>query len=469
MGWSTSKGIDLFIFNAAVDCKIVCTVPGGDNVTADPDDTWKTGSLEVDSSKVSGFGNFVGRFEWKAFQNGKEIANGWNDINSLTGNIRGGTMTDTKFTPAISVKDLIITYGFYDAGPGEAGLPKRHQFYIAIGQDNSRWMGRVAPRGSPSAGKAFSRMALPMPHDCGMNSMQNSEYLLQKAGDAFIKILPAVELFGIAAGAVKLFAPNIIYGLAITQKDSITTLLAIGARYFEFRPAYLHDSFRINDNIYFQHACIPGIEYGRFLSEVVDFLLRNPDEIVVINHRWDGVTKGCKHPDDSILDQMLTKTISDRRAASGGGSLEVGDLDDIATKTIDQLRLSGHRLIKVKSVDSDSNYDDKANATLNGDSIVQALGKLHPSGNSKKFVFVQCQATASNIKDVLVYSVLASDTATSCLTATKAICDSKTNKWLKENGAKIDKPGQLAIIGNDFLDMGTVARAIAWTEQRLKA
>jgi hypothetical protein len=262
---------------------------------------------------------------------------------------------------------------------------------------------------------------------------------------------------------VKLVAPNIVYGLAMTQKDSTTTLLAIGARYFEFRPAYLHDNFRINNNVYFQHACIPGIEYGKFLSEVVDFLINNPDEIVVINHRWDGVMEGCKRPDDSILNQMLAKIITDKKA-----TLSVGNLGDITTQTIDQLRQSGKRLIKVKGVDSDSNYDDKANATLNGDSIIQALDKLKPSGDKKKFIYLQCQATASNIKDVLVYSVLAADTATSCLTATKAICDSKTNGWLKNNGAKLNKSEQVTIIGNDFLDMGTTARAIAWTEQRLK-
>jgi hypothetical protein len=460
MEWS--KGIDVFIFNAAPGCKITCTVPGGDNVTADPGDTWKTGGLEVDSSKT-GLGTFTGRFEWKAFQNGNQIANGWNDINSLSGNLKGGTMVDTKYTPAIQVKDLIITYGFYDAGPGLAGLTDRDQFYIAIGHNNNRWMGKVAPRGSSGAGKPFSRMVLPSPHDCGMNSMQNSDYLLQTAGDAVIRTLPAFQLFGLSASVVKLVAPNIVYGLAMTQKDSITTLLAIGARYFEFRPAYLHDDFRINNNVYFQHACIPGIEYGKFLSEVVDFLINNPDEIVVINHRWDGVMEGCKRPDDSILNQMLAKIITDKKA-----TLSVGNLGDITTQTIDQLRQSGKRLIKVKGVDSDSNYDDKANATLNGDSIIQALDKLKPSGDKKKFIYLQCQATASNIKDVLVYSVLAADTATSCLTATKAICDSKTNGWLKNNGAKLNKSEQVTIIGNDFLDMGTTARAIAWTEQRLK-
>lgn len=372
-------------------------------------------------------------------------------------------MVDTKYTSAIQVKDLIITYGFYDAGPGLAGLTNRDQFYLAVGPNHNRWMGRVAPRGSPGAGKPFSRMVLPSPHDCGMNSMQNSDYVLQTAGDIVIKTLPAFQFFELEASVVKLVAPNIVYGLAMTQKDSITTLLAIGARYFEFRPAYLHDNFRINNNIYFQHACIPGIEYGKFLSEVVDFLINNPDEIVVVNHRWDGVLEGCKRPDDSLLDQMLTKTITDKKA-----TLSVGHLDDVTTHTIDQLRQSGKRLIKVKGVNADSNYDDKANATLNGDSIIQALDKLKPSGDKTKFIYLQCQATASNIKDVLVYSVLAADTATSCLTATKAICDSKTNRWLKDNGAKFNTSGQVTIVGNDFLDMGTTARAIAWTEQRLK-
>ena len=458
-----SKGVDVFIFNAAPGCRVVCTVPGNHNVTADPNDAWKAERLEIEASELPNPFDFVGRFEWKVFQNGVQIANGWNDVNTLNGNLKGGTMTETKSTFATQVKDLVITYGFYDAGPGVAGLPKREQFYLAVGPNNRSWMGRIAPRGSTAAGKLFSRMVLPSPHDCGMNSMQNSEYILQKAGDAFVKVLPEFKWFNITASIVKAMAPNIIYGLAMTQKDSITTLLAIGARYFEFRPAYLHDSFRINNTIYFQHACIPGIEYGAFLFEVIDFLAHNPDEIVVINHRWDGVTDGCKRPEDKVLDQMLTQTISDRKAA-----LTVGSLDDITTQTIDQLRTSGKRIIKVKNVDSDSNYDDKANATLNGDTIIQALNSMKPTSNKKKFIYLQCQATASNIKDVLVHSVIAANTATSCLTATKPICDSKTNAWLKNNVAKFDDLDQMVVIGNDFLDMGTAARAISWTEQRLK-
>ncbi|KAK4233328.1 hypothetical protein C8A03DRAFT_38965 [Achaetomium macrosporum] len=58
--------------------------------------------------------------------------------------------------------------------------------------------------------------------------------------------------------AIALVAPNIIFSLAITQKDSLATMLQIGARYFEFRPAHLHRAVRpagaLPDRLYFQVA-----------------------------------------------------------------------------------------------------------------------------------------------------------------------------------------------------------------------
>jgi hypothetical protein len=35
-------------------------------------------------------------------------------------------------TPSIFTDNLIITYAFYDAGPGHAGLPKQHQCSVSV-------------------------------------------------------------------------------------------------------------------------------------------------------------------------------------------------------------------------------------------------------------------------------------------------------------------------------------------------
>ena len=60
--------------------------------------------------------------------------------------------------------------------------------------------------------------------------------------------------------------PNIVDGLAITQKDTVSSMQALGASYFEFRPAYLIPLFKyisgLEDKLYFQHACIPGLIFS---------------------------------------------------------------------------------------------------------------------------------------------------------------------------------------------------------------
>jgi len=95
-----------------------------------------------------------------------------------------------------------------------------------------------------------------------MNSMQSSNALLLST--ALVDVLTSINpVFAKIAGtmshaAAKAMAPAIIAGLAITQKDTLSTILSIGARYFEFRPAFLHKAIRGNaaipDVLYFSHS-----------------------------------------------------------------------------------------------------------------------------------------------------------------------------------------------------------------------
>ena len=95
-------------------------------------------------------------------------------------------------------------------------------------------MGTLAPPGSAQAEKPFSKLVLPSPHDPGMNKMQTVDAILQKAPKVFLGILKTLDsavnfLFAsIKEDMLVHAAPNIIRGLAFTQKDSVPDMLAIG-------------------------------------------------------------------------------------------------------------------------------------------------------------------------------------------------------------------------------------------------
>jgi hypothetical protein len=105
---------------------------------------------------------------------------------------------------------------------------------------------------------------------------------------------------------------------------------------------------------------------------------------------------------------------------------------------------------------------------LNGDSIVAEFEKLDPnSQRDRAFTNIQCQATASNIRDVVIYSVVSANASNSCLLATKALCDSKTLPWIRRNAlGKLNGEG-LIVIMNDFFDGATADVGVGLSKQRL--
>lgn len=371
-----SKGVKVYGYVAVADCSIEFSVPGR-TVNCDQQGQFFQDQLEVDKENIHGF-SFTGRFSFKVTHAGQELTNQWVDINALTGHISGGTMDALANSASIVNDQVVISYGLYDAGPGQAGLPSQDQCYVTVAPNRAQWMQDLVPMGSPGIEKSFSKMVLPAVHDVGMNSLQNAIALLQDAGDQVLKLLlqefhvDANVHFGLADSAITHLAPNIIESLAITQKDNLDTLLAIGARYFEFRPAHIYEKFkpgmRLADTLYFQHACIPGMSMDEFLHGVVEFLKARPFEIIVIQVRYDGVLDGCARPADSDLDDIINKALD-------GTGLQRGRMPDL-TATIHELRSSGKRLIFMNPVPSFSTYTDPGNATLDGDSIVQEFENL---------------------------------------------------------------------------------------------
>ncbi|KAI4125412.1 MAG: hypothetical protein LQ347_005388, partial [Umbilicaria vellea] len=434
-----SKGLSLYTYISVPGCEVHFQVPGG-QVTTTANDNFKENNLEVDSKNIHGAWNFTGRFSWRVVRNGADVpgASGYNDINSLTGNLDGGTMIRTLDTRSILAGDFIIAYGFYDAGPGKVGLTNRDQCYVAVTENQSAWMATLAPPSSPLASKPLSRFVLAAPHDPGMNTMQTVDALFNNPNGNAIRKLMVEKLgevgawFNLGIDALTPHIDNIIYGTAITQKDPIPVLLAMGARYFEFRPAHLFKDIRPlapdPDRVYFTHAFIPGIAYEQFLSEIVSFLDQHPSEIVIVRLCWDGVVAECERPTDAALAAFMTAALapsSTHLVRAGPESLH----DPMAS-----LRASGKRLLCLTNAPTYDSYSDSAYATLAAAPILANMQAMTtPAQAGADFTILQCQATPTNLKDVVVYSVLTANTSTSCLTETKAQLTSEILPWVRAN------------------------------------
>jgi hypothetical protein len=149
--------------------------------------------------------------------------------------------------------------------------------------------------------------------------------------------------------------------------------------------------------------------------------------------------------------------------------LKVGDEADMMGMSVRDLRDEKKRLIVLQNVSQISNYDDVANATLTGDSMVDKLNDMArdpPSGHS--VILLQCQATATNIRDVIVASVVDSDVSTSPILATKPICDAKILPLLRgDTGRELARGDGVVVVMNDFFEGATADVAIGMCKERL--
>ena len=83
------------------------------------------------------------------------------------------------------------------------------------------------------------------------------------------------------------------------------------------------------------------------------------------------------------------------------------------------------------------------------------------------FTVLQCQATPTNIKDVVVESVLTANTATSCLTETKARLTAEILPWVLGSALGELRAEESLVLTNDFLEGGTVDVAVGLSALRL--
>jgi hypothetical protein len=127
-----SKGISVYSYTSVEDVAIEFTVPK-ERIVNTSADNFSCKDLEVDSKNIPGAAVFMGQFQWRVLRDGVELASAYNNINSLSGRIEGGTMTKTEAALSILKDDLIISYGFYDSGAGLVGLPDKDQCWVRNG------------------------------------------------------------------------------------------------------------------------------------------------------------------------------------------------------------------------------------------------------------------------------------------------------------------------------------------------
>jgi hypothetical protein len=260
--------------------------------------------------------------------------------------------------------------------------------------------------------------------------------------------------------------PDIIYGLAITQKDTIPAMLALGARYFEFRPASLMPIFQdvspVPNKPHFEHACIPGLAFDDFLDQQTHFLDTHPTEIVTIHIRWDNIVSQCRKPTMPEISAYLDAACS--RASTTltwGGS-------ECFSQPIDTLRESGKRLIVLIEAPKYDSWTATAYATLQAKPILAQFESMTTAGQeSTDLTILQCQATSQSIKEVLVYSVMASNASTSCLTSTKGALDRETLPWIRNNVMERLQAEKLLVVMNDFIDGATTDTVVESSRRRL--
>ena len=99
-----SKGIAVYSYISVDGYTVEFAVPKV-SVTNTAADNFTSRDLEVESSNLEGRFNYTGRFEWKVFDpHGSVVGSGFNNINSMTGNLDGGSMTSTIDIPFFSTQ-----------------------------------------------------------------------------------------------------------------------------------------------------------------------------------------------------------------------------------------------------------------------------------------------------------------------------------------------------------------------------
>ncbi len=471
-----SKGVQYYTFMSGTQFLVKFGAPGYSGLQNTFSDNYVQNGLQIDSANMSGF---TGDFAWEALLNNGPIGAGNELISSLTGNIEGGTMGYMMNTPSTVAPNFALSYGFYDSGSADGTpLTNQDQFYCYLSDNYSNWMGDLAAAFSTTVnGSTLNQFALPGAHDSGMCTMSTSlDILASPYGAALISSLMIVPGVGEAVSVIAASqAPFAIQNLAITQKDSITTMLNLGIRYFDFRPGTLYGPLAgYSPGVrYHEHAVIPGYPYIQFLEDVLNWLAAHPGEIVVVSANVQGMDGPLPSPSDLTND--LAAAFKNVNLTP---EINIGNWTFL-TQTYKELIASNTRLIFLNQIvnnssdpfyapKNDSYFASGANYNSTGYAgIITAFQNTPASGNGV-YTVLQMQGTATGASWTVIATAIATTShAYSPLMSTKPNNDTQTNQWLQKNVANNFAKDQLIVFLNDFADNCMTSTAIVCTKQRM--
>jgi hypothetical protein len=460
-----SKGVDYYAYVSTSPFSVAFSKPTdwGESTTTISFSTISSmlsGNVQIDETDI-GISEHTGRFQWTAYQNGGALANRYAKIAPLTGNLGDADMGSILQTPSLIGSNYALSYGFYDAGPGWGSLTNQDQSYIYLTDNYSTWMSDLASAEPALLNQPFSVFALPGAHDAGMF---DTTYVSQLVGNSIFQAALAAVIgpIGLLASSAIMRA---VINLAFTQKDTITTMLNLGVRYFDFRPGYYYGN--ISSGICHQHNFIPGYPYQSFLNDVLTWLQAHPREIIVVSANFQGFASDSMRPAADVLTSMVMAA----QLKTGTQSLAIGGQSDLST-SIGALIDTNKRLIFLNQVgapDDATKYDsyNGSYATTSVDNILAALNGMQASQQaSYTYTVLQLQGTANSLDSGSFTSIATMSDASSPLMSTKANFDHSTYPWLSTNVPSKFSLNNLIVFLNDFVDNALVSYAIRITRQR---
>jgi hypothetical protein len=336
-------------------------------------------------------------------------------------------------------------------------------------------MGNLATNmASALTSQPFSVFALPGAHDSGMFDTTCVNEILTET--AFLSALaPAV---GWELAALQLLGHSDILrsviNLAFTQKDTITNMLNLGVRYFDFRPGYCITSLGLG-SLYHQHNFIPGYPYSNFLNDILSWLSTHSGEIVVVNLNVNGFASDGMQPSLDVLSQAF---VTAQQNTNTTQTIVQGNKNDLET-TYANLLLANKRLIflnQLKRIGATDDalkydsYDKSAYTTTDVNNILKALNGMTKSGQEgNDYTVLELQGTASGLGGGTFSSIVTLSDASSPLMSTKPGFDNLTYTWLLNNVPNSLSANQLVGFLNDFCDNALATYASGITAIRAKS
>lgn len=473
---SLSKGIDYYAFLSTSPFTVKFSIPDDDGKSSSTTnwsntDQMLNGNFQLSTDDIGWF-DWYGRFQWWAYMNGAQKMTQYASISPTTGNLDDDsdtTLGNMLNTPAAIDSNYALSYGFYDSGAGYGDLTNQDQSYVYLTDNYSNWMGDLKNAIPAISSKPFSTFALPAAHDSGMFSTTRLNQVLNDATMASILFGLLSPVIGLGLATLsQTVAERIIINFSFTQKETITTMLNLGVRYFDFRPGYGYPG--MNDgNLYHQHAVIPGYAYSNFLNDVLNFLKSHSNEIVVVSCNFQGFSSDSMKPSVDTLNSYL----STAQQSTGTQNIVVGDKNDLNT-TYGNLLTANKRLIFLNQVGASDDatkydsYSSDAYQTTNVQNIINALNGMSSSNQSSyDYTVLQLQGTAQATVAGGASAVFSFSDASSPLMSTKAMFDHTTYPWLRSNVANKFLKNQLIVFLNDFADNALVSNAISITKARM--